>query len=345
MRFPKHLLFLSLSIILLTTLTSSLVESKRSSPSQKASSDASLASQRILQAYLSSPSKPYLELDSESFRLLVSSPERDYHAAVLMTANDPAIKCQPCLNFQPEFDNVAKNWRKKSNVNREKLVMAKIEFTNGREVFRQFGLQHAPALYIFPPPTPSNPTPEPIAYDFNRVGFEGKELASTLSQTLNVPFKFSRPLNWKLIAVTSTTAVLVAVFGFVVSPHLGSLFKSSKPFWLVCSLFCIVIFTSGQMWNRIRGAPYIMVGQGGKPEYFAGGFQNQYGAETQIIAAMYALLAFSFIALTSLVPNQRDPTRQRAGVYVWSAIFLCTFSLLLVIFRMKNPSYPFRLFF
>ena len=51
------------------------------------------------------------------------------------------------------------------------------------------------------------------------------------------------------------------------------------------------------------------------------------------------------VALTVLVPAQRDPTRQRAGVYVWSAIFLATFSLLFYIFRTKNPSYPFRLFF
>ncbi len=75
----------------------------------------------------------------------------------------------------------------------------------------------------------------------------------------------------------------------------------------------MIIFTSGHMWNSIRGAPYVAMGQGGKPEYFAGGFQSQYGVETQIVAAIYSLLAFSFIALTVLVPAQRDPTRQRAG--------------------------------
>lgn len=57
-----------------------------------------------------------------------------------------------------------------------------------------------------------------------------------------------------------------------------------------------------------------------------------------------ALLAFSMVALIIFVPKQRDPVRQRMGVYVWSAVFLGTFSLLFAIFRLKNPSYPFRLF-
>ena len=50
------------------------------------------------------------------------------------------------------------------------------------------------------------------------------------------------------------------------------------------------------------------------------------------------------VALIIFVPKQRDPVRQRMGVYVWSAVFLGTFSLLFAIFRLKNPSYPFRLF-
>lgn len=33
---------------------------------------------------------------------------------------------------------------------------------------------------------------------------------------------------------------------------------------------------------------------------------------------------------------QRDPVKQRAGVYVWSAILLAAFSLLLYIFRLKK---------
>ncbi len=56
-----------------------------------------------------------------------------------------------------------------------------------------------------------------------------------------------------------------------------------------------------------------------------------------------ALLAFSVVALIVFVPKQRDPVRQRAGVYVWSAIYLGTLSLLFALFRQKNGSYPFRL--
>lgn len=49
-----------------------------------------------------------------------------------------------------------------------------------------------------------------------------------------------------------------------------------------------------------------------------------------------AILAFSLIALTVLVPAQRDPTKQRLGVYVWSFIFLAGVSVLFAVFRLKK---------
>jgi oligosaccharyltransferase complex subunit gamma len=49
-----------------------------------------------------------------------------------------------------------------------------------------------------------------------------------------------------------------------------------------------------------------------------------------------ALLAFSVVSLIVFVPAQRDAVRQRAGVYIWSAILLGTFSMVLAVFRIKK---------
>ncbi|PWN21056.1 hypothetical protein BCV69DRAFT_282558 [Microstroma glucosiphilum] len=98
------------------------------------------------------------------------------------------------------------------------------------------------------------------------------------------------------------------------------------------------------MWNIIRGSPFVQVQGDGKIEYFSRQFQHQLAVETLIVAALYSLLAFSIVALILLVPRQRDPTKQRAGVYVWSVILLAGISVLFAVFRIKNPSYPFRLF-
>ena len=46
------------------------------------------------------------------------------------------------------------------------------------------------------------------------------------------------------------------------------------------------MFTSGHMFNTIRHTPYAQPNGHGGFNYFAGGFQNQFGIETQIIAAI-----------------------------------------------------------
>lgn len=45
---------------------------------------------------------------------------------------------------------------------------------------------------------------------------------------------------------------------------------------------------SGYMWNQIRTPPYVMPGPKGQLNYFAAGYQQQYGVETQIIFSICA---------------------------------------------------------
>lgn len=292
---------------------------------------------------IQSSSSGFVDVDSKEFASIVQLP-RDFAVSALLTTTTGNIKCPPCQAFQPEFEKVAAQWNKNKSV-KDKHVFVKVEFSRGQQVFQQFGLQHAPVLYTFPAPSNTDAVPEHIPFDFNERGFAAPELADHLNSVLKTQFKYTAPLDHKLISAVVTGMITLAAAIYFIGPHIPQMFKTSKPIWMLLCIGSMIVFTSGQMWNSIRGAPYVAMGQNGKPEYFAGGFQSQYGVETQIVAAIYSLLAFSFIALTVLVPAQRDPTRQRAGVYVWSVIFLGTFSLLFYIFRIKNPSYPFRLFF
>ena len=292
---------------------------------------------------IQSSSQGFLDVDAKEFASIVQLP-REYAVSALLTTTTGGIKCPPCVAFQPEFEKIAQQWNKDKSV-KSKHVFIKVEFARGQQVFQQFQLQHAPVLFTFPAPSNTNAIPDHVSFDFNEKGFAAPDVADHLNKLLKTSFKYKQPLNRKLITITVSGIITVAGAIFFIGPYVPAFFKSSKPIWMLLCIGSMIIFTSGHMWNSIRGAPYVAMGPGGKPEYFAGGFQSQYGVETQIVAGIYSLLAFSFIALTVLVPAQRDPTRQRAGVYVWSAIFLGTFSLLFYIFRTKNPSYPFRLFF
>ena len=104
------------------------------------------------------------------------------------------------------------------------------------------------------------------------------------------------------------------------------------------------MFTSGHMFNTIRHTPYAQPNGRGGFDYFAGGFQNQFGIETQIIAGIYGLLAFTTMALVIKAPTITDPTAQSIVIWIWSGGILFVYSFLLYVFRIKNGGYPFKLF-
>lgn len=115
------------------------------------------------------------------------------------------------------------------------------------------------------------------------------------------------------------------------------------------------MFTSGHMFNTIRHTPYLQANGRGGFSYIAGGFQNQLGVETHLVAGICmkfslnklttdGLLAFTTMALVLKAPAIRDPTNQMIVIWIWSAGILIIYSFLIYVFRIKNGGYPFRLF-
>ena len=72
---------------------------------------------------------------------------------------------------------------------------------------------------------------------------------------------------------------------FVASPYLLPIVQN-RNLWAAITLIAVLLFTSGHMFNHIRNVPYVSGDGNCGLSYFAGGFQNQFGLETQIVAAM-----------------------------------------------------------
>jgi oligosaccharyltransferase complex subunit gamma len=53
----------------------------------------------------------------------------------------------------------------------------------------------------------------------------------------------------------------------------------------------------------------------------------------------------AFLMLTVVTPYQTSPSRQRAQIYLWTAVIFVMFSILISFFRVKNRGYPFKLLF
>jgi oligosaccharyltransferase complex subunit gamma len=91
-----------------------------------------------------------------------------------------------------------------------------------------------------------------------------------------------------VIAFT-TTILGTLTFLSVAGPYLLPIIQN-RNLWAGISLIAILLFTSGHMFNHIRKVPYVAGDGRGGVSYFAGGFSNQYGLETQIVAAMCKFL-------------------------------------------------------
>jgi oligosaccharyltransferase complex subunit gamma len=76
----------------------------------------------------------------------------------------------------------------------------------------------------------------------------------------------------------------VVVLGGLAARFAYSYFGSfilSRWTWALCVVLTMLTFTSGHMFVKIRGMPQMVRGQ-----WIAGGYQNQYGAETTVISGI-----------------------------------------------------------
>lgn len=152
----------------------------------------------------------------------------------------------------------------------------------------QLQLQTAPVLLFFPPTVGPDAKPDgtPI-----RLDFIGPQTAETARHWLlrHLPDgdypAVQRPVNYGRIAVSLTMLIGAFTFLTVAYPYITPVIQN-RNLWAGISLILILLFTSGHMFNHIRRVPYVASNGRGGISYFAGGFQNQFGMETQIVAAM-----------------------------------------------------------
>ncbi|KAJ2988521.1 hypothetical protein NUW58_g3934 [Xylaria curta] len=248
--------------------------------------------------------------------------------------------------FQPEWDVLGKSWVKGDKKGESRLILSTLDFADGREIFMSLGLQTAPVLMLFQPTTGPHavPNPDPIRFDFGN-GLPSAEgvrdwLARHLADRPHPPIY--RPVNYVRWFVSIVSLLGVAGALFKLRSFLLPVIQN-RNVWAGLSLIGILLFTSGHMFNQIRKVPYVTGDGRGGISYFAGGFQSQYGLETQIIAFIYGVLSFATISLALKAPRTKDAHVQQIMVIAWGVVLAVMYSFLLSVFRMKNGGYPFKL--
>ncbi|KAF5315854.1 hypothetical protein D9611_004706 [Ephemerocybe angulata] len=278
-----------------------------------------------------------ITLDGTTFDIL-TSPKRTWSASIQFTALAKNRQCMPCREFDPAFQRVAKAWSTTRKDQREQHFFATLDFDNGPAVFQKLGLASAPVVFAYPAAEgdrkPANGRTAPTKYDFQD-GFDAAPLAEHLSRFTPIAIPYKEPIDWAKWVMTAGSIVGGALLLRLIAPIVFTRWT-----WAFASVMVCLIMTGGYMFTRIRNVPY--AGRDGS--WIAGGFTNQYGQEVHVVAFVYGLLALSFVMLTLIVPFQRSPAKQRMQIYLWTAVIMIIYSVLVSLFRVKNRGYPYRLF-
>lgn len=212
----------------------------------------------------------------------------------------------------------------------------------------QLGLDTAPVLIYYPPTTGPNADSAktaPIRFDFTTGQPTPEAVQNWLSRHLPASIEvppIKRPINYLRITAI-ITGILGVISAFSVAwPYLLPIIQS-RNLWAGISIIAILLFTSGTMFNHIRGTPYIASDGRGGVQYFAPGFQNQFGMESQIVAGLYGVMAFATISLAVKVPRIQDRKWQQTAVFVWCGVMYGVYAFFLRVFKIKNGGYPFSL--
>ncbi|KAH6930517.1 hypothetical protein HPB50_014644 [Hyalomma asiaticum] len=278
------------------------------------SSQAQTLGERVQQLTELSLKRPVIRLNGEKFRHFIKTSPRNYSFIVMLTALSPQRQCSICRQANEEFQILANSWRYSSAYS-NRIFFGLVDFDEGSDVFNMLQQNSAPVFLHFPE---KGKMKRADHHDIQRhvplkrFGAEG--LARWIAERTDVHIRVFRPPNY---SGTIALVILVALIGALLYMRRNNLdFLYNKTSWGIAALCIVFAMTSGQMWNHIRGPPFMHKTQRGVA-YIHSSSGGQLIVETYIV--IFLIMAIVGLLLV--------------------AVF---FSFLLSIFRSKAHGYPYR---
>ncbi|KAI8325115.1 hypothetical protein GQ54DRAFT_255315 [Martensiomyces pterosporus] len=283
--------------------------------------------------------------DLKGFMKNVVAEGKDYSVVVQLTALAPKYKCEPCREIDSTLRAVSRGWKKHGEKGRH-IMFGTLDVEDGEQLFSQMEIDKIPRLMIFPADKGAhafkNPSPRELQLNPKTGNPEG--MASRLSELFGVQIKADVPIDYSKYTMRAATVVAGIYAAFLAYKYV-SLSVIGKNVWAVASILFVLVMTSGFMWNRINDPPYMGQARDGDVVLFAPTNQQQFGVETQIIAATYAVCALCIVGLVRHVPKIQNQDQRTFVTFMFVVALVMTFSYLNSVFRMKMPGYPYKLLF
>lgn len=280
--------------------------------------------------------RPVIHMTGDKFINYVKNKPRNYSVVILFTALQAKRGCAVCRDANQEYQILANSFRHSQSYS-SKLFFGLVDFDEGSDVFQMMKLSSVPVFMHFPAKGKRKPAD---TYDIQRLGYQADSLAKWVAERTDITIRVLHPPNY-----TSTVALaflFILAVGMLYLKRNSMEFMYNKTMWGALSVSTILAMTSGQMWNHIRGPPFIYRNpQTGRTHYIHGGSQGQFVAESYIVMVTYAGIAIGFIALNEVSKLKKDITHRRSAAMVGIVLVALFFSLILSIFRQKHQQYPY----
>ncbi|KAI5705798.1 tumor suppressor candidate 3-like [Diaphorina citri] len=289
---------------------------------------------RVLHLSEMNAKKAVLRFDGQKYKEYIKNGPRNYSAIVMFTALAPQRNCHICVSASDEYTIVANSFRY-SQMYSNKLFFILVDFDEGSDVFQMLRLNTAPIFMHFPAkgkPKPSD------TLDIQRVGYSAEAIVKWIADRTDIQIRVFRPPNYSGPMAFIMLFAIVAVFLYVKRNNLEFLYN--KLMWGVAAvLFCFAMI-SGQMWNHIRGPPFIHKNQNGIA-YIHGSSQGQFVLETYIVILLNAAIVVGMILISEAATRKNDVRVRRTMAVVGLGLVAFFFSVILSIFRSKAHGYPY----
>ena len=303
--------------------------------------------ERLSQLIDLSSRRSVIRLNGQKFKNFVGSKShpRNYSIVVMMTALAAGRQCQICRQASDEFTVVANSW-KYSNSHDNSIFFAMVDYDEGSDIFNLLGLNSAPVFLYFSDKNTKVKAADQL--DIQRVGFNAEVIAKWVGEKSEgqVVIRVIRPPNYATSLAILSMLALFSVFLYLKRDNLDVL--SNRTVWATAAVLLVLVMTSGQMWNHIRGPPLMHRSNKGV-SYIHGSSSGQFVLETYIVIVLNGAVALGVIlmndSMRSTSSSKEAGKKRRVSCVIGLALTAVFFSLLLSIFRSKAHGYPYSFMF
>jgi len=256
---------------------------------------------------------------------------------IMLTALSPQRQCGICKQAHDEYQIVAQSYRYSSAFS-NKVFFGMVDFDEGADVFQYLKLNSAPVFIHFP----AKMKPKKGDFmDISRSGFSSEQLAKWIHDRTDIHIHVFRPPNYSGFLLIILLVTMIGGLLYIKRNSLEFLFNPLV--WGVFVILAILICISGQIWNSIRGSPFLHRNQQtGQIGLFSGSSGYQFIAETYIVFLLYFGVCAGMIILNE-APKLTGQTGKRKAMMAILGILMVVFffSFLLSVFRSKYQGYPY----